>query len=161
MDLTPQSVEGAIALFFAIVAAVVGGITRVAQVLRKRDDRRMQSVPPTHLPAAPKLPDISQRLDTLERQVTMQAKWREEELVARASELEKNLADITGDLGRMQLALAQERAARLRSEGRLAVELEQRRMLENRLAEAGYARDKAERERDAALKAAKALRGRY
>lgn len=160
MDPTPHSVEGAIALFFSIVAAVVGGIARVAHVLRKRDDRRMQSVPPTALPPT-RLPDISQRLDTLERTVTMQAKWREEELVGRISELEKNLADVTGDLGRMQLALAQERAGRLRSEGRLAVELEQRRMLENRLAEAGHARDKAERERDAAVRAAQALRGRH
>ena len=154
MDMLPHTVEGAITLFFSILAATVAGCAKVAQVLRKRDERRMLSVPPTQPTAA-----LERRLDTIEREVLVQrAKWREEELVEKLGELQKTLDELSSDQGRMAHALAGERQRAQRVEARLAVELELKRMLENRLAEALYAKEKAERERDAAVRTAQALR---
>lgn len=113
MDILPTSVEGGITLFFSVLAATVGGIVKVAQVLRKREDKRMQSVPPS----VPPLPDIAKRLDTLERDVAVaRAKWREEELVRELGKLQARVVELNADVEQLKGALVAERQRALRAE---------------------------------------------
>lgn len=144
MDILPHSVEGAITLFFSVLAALIGGIAKIAQVLRKRDDKKMQSIPPS------RLEPISERLDTLERALAVQREWHETDLLRELSELQKTVSDITADMGRMSFALNAERQRAQRAEARLSMELDRGRMLEHRLSESLYAMEKLEHERDAA-----------
>lgn len=158
MDILPHSVEGAITLWGGVLVALVGVISRLAKAWRAAQDKRMQSVPPSS--PAPRHSAVERRLDTLERVLAEQRQWREDELRAELAELQKTVADLTADLGRMSMTVSTERQRALRSEARLAVEIEQRRLLENRLAETTHAKERAERERDAAQRAVRALRER-
>jgi chromosome segregation ATPase len=141
MDILPTSVEGGITLFFSAAAALVGGVMKIAQVLRKRDERRMQSIPATPQAA----PELQQRIATLERDVAVaRANWRVEEL-------ERALSEVSADQAKLAGALSGERMARQRAEARA-------RELEARLAEVSEARDRAERRAEAAVRAEQELR---